>query len=220
MFFDNLSDIPTIAARSGCTIFVVPDPNAITIKNALILEPSDKPIITAEAAREFLEHTNNRQTADQFFIIRPADKLNHASASVLLKSLEEPRSHHHFVLLTTTASALLPTILSRSAIYILKSHDPLTAPLLVDDKIKTLAKQFISAKPSELPTLAEQITKKKDNAREHALTVLSVAIEILYKSYFLTNRSDFVRLLPKFLKTYENIAANGHLKLHLIADLL
>lgn len=220
MFFDNLSDITRLAARSGCTIFVVPDPNVIDIKNALILEPGDKSAITADAAREFIEHINNRQTSDQFLIIRPADKLNLAAASVLLKSLEEPKSHYHFVLLTATASSLLPTILSRSAIYILKSHDTLSAPISADDKIKALAKQFIAARPADLPALAEQITKKKDNAREYALTVLSTAIEILYKSYFLTNRADFVRLLPKFLKTYENITANGHLKLHLIADLL
>jgi hypothetical protein len=50
--------------------------------------------------------------------------------------------------------------------------------------------------------------------------VLGVTIEMLYKSYFKTKNQVFVKKIPKFLEAYSNIEKNGHLKLHLVADLI
>ena len=55
--------------------------------------------------------------------------------------------------------------------------------------------------------------------RAYALLVLATAIEMLYKSYFITGKDVFVKKLPQFLTAYENIDKNGHIKLHLVADL-
>ena len=47
------------------------------------------------------------------FIIDEAEKLNDASATALLKVLEEPPSTSHLILITSRPAMLLPTILSR-----------------------------------------------------------------------------------------------------------
>ncbi len=49
----------------------------------------------------------------QFMILQPADALNHAAASALLKILEEPSISTIFILITASPSVLLPTISSR-----------------------------------------------------------------------------------------------------------
>ena len=88
-----------------------------------------------------------------------------------------------------------------------------------DATIKDLAKKLMVAKPVELVALAEQITKHKDNVREFALSVVGTAIEMLYKSYYLTSKPVFLKKIPKFLEAYDAINKNGHIKLHLVADL-
>ena len=82
-----------------------------------------------------------------------------------------------------------------------------------------LAKRLVVAKPADLPSLADEITKSKDGVRQRAMTVLGTAIEILYKSYYKTGKDVFIKKLPKFLTAYENIDKNGHVKLHIVADL-
>ena len=71
----------------------------------------------------------------------------------------------------------------------------------------------------KLIEIAEEITKVKTNVRTRALAVLGAAIEMLYKTYFITNKIAFAEKLPKFLEAYDSISQNGHIKLHLIADL-
>ena len=61
--------------------------------------------------------------------------------------------------------------------------------------------------------------KKKDNVRAWALEILGIAIEMLYKTYLINGKDVFLMKLPKFLVAYENISRNGHVKLHLVADL-
>ncbi len=220
MFFDNLDDVAKIAEKSGCSVFVVPNPKQITIKNALFLTPTEKTTITVEQVRDITALLNTKQSSSQFILINPADKLGEEAANALLKNLEEPKDNYHFVLVTHDPSSLLPTILSRSALYVYRIPDPLNAPLAADDKAKDFAKRFIVATPTELITLADELAKKKDNARTFTLEVLGTVIEILYKSYFKTNNLKFIQKIPKFLKAYENIEKNGHIKLHLVADLL
>ena len=75
------------------------------------------------------------------------------------------------------------------------------------------------AKPADLVLIAEEIAKKKDNVRAWALEILGIAIEMLYKTYLINGKDVFLMKLPKFLVAYENISRNGHVKLHLVADL-
>lgn len=220
MFFENLNDILEISKKVGCAIFVVPENEKIEIKNATVLEPVSKTMITIEQVRETLGLFLTKQTRDRYILINPADKMTEEAENAILKSLEEPRDKIHFVLITSKLSKLLPTILSRAVIYFYKNGDFSFNQIQADEKTKFLAKRILVAKPNELVSLAEELTKKKDGVREYVLNILAVTIEMSYKSYFLTGKQAFLNKVPKFIKTYDNIAKNGHIKLHLVADLL
>lgn len=217
MFFNLADEIPEIAARCGTSVFVVPSNVEVEIKNALVLQPEDKKAITIEQVRGVLARLSVRQTSDLFVVIRPAEALGEEAANALLKSLEEPGDKVHFVLVTDAPSALLPTILSRASVYVLRSSDD--EGIKADDKVKDVAKRLLVAKGADLVAIAEEITKKKDGVRMYALSVLGVAIEMLYKSYFITGKEVFLAKLPKFLAAYEGVARNGHIKLQIVAGL-
>lgn len=218
MYFNDLSEIIKIGRRTNCAIFVVPEVFEVKIKNAFILEPEKKTVIEVEKVREVISRISVKQTKDEFVIIRPAEKMSEAAANAFLKSLEEPGEKVHFVLVTANASKLLPTILSRAQIYFLRTRRSDTE-IIADEKVKALAKKLITARSADLVRVMNEITAGKKVSREFVLNVVSVAIEMLYKSYFLTKKEQFLKKLPKFLKLYDNLEANGHIKLHLVADL-
>ena len=218
MFFNDVKEIKQIVKRTGTAVFVVPTDVKVKLPGAIILQPESKTVITIEQVREVIARLSVRQTTDLIIMIRPAEKLGEDAANALLKSLDEPGEGVHFALLTDSPSSLLPTILSRAAVYFLK-----TAPvegIVANDKVKTLAKRLLVAKGAELVAVAEEITKKKEGVRAYALTVISVAIEMLYKTYFITGKMAFVVKLPKFLAAYEGVERNGHVKLQIVASLI
>jgi DNA polymerase III delta prime subunit len=219
MFFDSVSEILEIAQKCGTVVFVVPKDSEVAIKNALVLKPEEKQNITIDQVRNLLPKLGAKQQKDIFVIIRPAELLQAEAANALLKKLEEPNDKVHFLLITDEISQILPTILSRSAIYILKNPLDLKAGICADEKVKNLAKKLMVAKGAELIDLAEKIAKKKDGVRGYALEILGVAIEMLYKTYLITGKEAFLKKLPKFLQAYESIAKNGHIKLQIVANL-
>ena len=220
MFFDNVSEIPNIAKKCGTSIFIVPKDSEISIHNAFLLTPDEKTVITIEQVRKLISRLGIKQIKDQFIIIRPAELLQREAANALLKSLEEPDDKVHFVLVTDSLSEILPTILSRSQIYYLRSTFDVKSAILAEERIKTLAKRLMTAQGAELIDVVEDIAKKKDGVRAYALTILSVAIEMLYKTYFLTNKQVFIKKLPKFLAAYDAVSRNGHIKLQIVANLM
>ncbi len=220
MFFSSVDKIPSIASKVGCAVFVVPSNIEILIKNALILKPDTKSVITIEQVRDVLARLSVRQTSDVFILIRPAETLGLEAANAMLKNLEEPGDKVHFVLITDAPSQLLPTILSRSAVYFLRETRSLDSAVEADKKVLDIARRLVVAKPVDLPALAEEISKKKEGVRAYVLSILDAAIEILYKSYFKTEKDAFLNKIPKFLACYEAISNNGHVKLHLVADLM
>jgi len=219
MFFDDASDIAGIAQKTGTAIFVVPDNIEVKIPGAIILEPENKTKIVIEQVQNLLLKLNMKQIDDLFVMIRPAEAMTPEATNALLKTLEEPREKVHFVLVTSRPSMLIPTVVSRSALYVLKRDWRVDAPIEADKKVKDLAKKLLVAKNADLVGLAEQITKKRDNVRQFTLDVLGTAIEMAYKSYFLTNKQIFLDKATKLIVAYENINKNGHIKLHLVADL-
>lgn len=219
MFFEKIEELPVIASRVNTAVFVLPKNVSVEIKNALTLQPEGKSVITIEQVREVMARINVRQTSDIYVVIRPADMLGEAAANALLKSLEEPGDKVHFVLITDGPSKLLPTILSRSAAYFWKNDVAIDGKINASDKDKALAKRLLVAKQGELVDIADEIAKKKDGVRAYALEILGIAIEMLYKTYFLTGKDVFVQKLPKFLRAYENIAKNGHIKLQIVSNL-
>ena len=201
-------------------MFVVPDEIEVNLPRALILRPEEKTTITIDQVREVIARLGVRQTSELFVIIRPAEALGEEAANALLKNLEEPGEKVHFVLVTDALSRLLPTILSRANVYFLRQTRVVDGEIKADKKILDLARRMVVARGADLPALAEELTKKKDGVRAHVLSVLAVAVEMLYKSYFKTGKEVFLAKIPKFLAAYDAILKNGHVKLHLVADLI
>ena len=220
MFFESEGEIAKIARAGETSIFVVPRDVEVKIPGALVLRSEDKATISIEQVRDVIQMLQARQLSDTFVMIRPADALNPEAANALLKSLEEPQSKVHFVLITEEPSRLLPTILSRAMIYFLRPETEAARKINADEKVMALAKKLIVAKPQDLTAIAEEITRKKTNVRQYALDILGVAIEVLYKTYLINQKSVFLDKIPKFLDTYDAVYRNGHIKLHLVADLM
>lgn len=227
MFFDSPDNFADLSKRTNFVIFALD--SAETEKrlsqslktSVLFLRPDEKTgKISVEMVRDFATLTDAKDGRDRFFAVLNAETMTAAAQNAFLKNLEEPQLSHHFILVTKTPSALLPTVLSRAQIFYLREASPLSKPVDADEKIKTLAKRLITANTAQLLDLANEISKKKDNPRAYALEITGAAIEILYKSYFATNEQKFLKKLPHLLKLHENLAQNGHIKLHIVADML
>lgn len=239
MFFDDPEKILEIAKNTGFSIFVINQEikisNKKTIKtaesqavNINFGDPSnvseiesDHGKIKVDQIREIEDLTKTKAVKDRFIAVKQAETMNEAAQNAFLKLLEEPKEHYHFVLFTNSISALLETILSRAEIYIMRQENPLDQPLNANEETQKLAKKLISANFQELIGLANELTDKKlhKNPREDAKKVLSTAIEILYKSYFKTKNPKFLKKLAQLIECHKNITANGHIKLHIVADL-
>ena len=222
MFFEKITDISTIAARTSCAVFVVPPETKLKLPHPVYLRPDESKateIISVEQIRDFLNLTNNREISERYFVIAPADAMNEAAQNAFLKTFEEPKAHCHFVLLTEQPNLLLPTIRSRAQIFFPKLTNTLDQPPKVSDKIITQAKKLIAATPAELPAIAADLAKTKTRPRQQALDIVSTAIELVYKSYFKTKNSKFLAKIPNFLKLFDALSQNGHIKLHIVADL-
>lgn len=243
MFFDDLKDLPAIARKTSCTLFVVPpdtldhlaskskaSPDLASLKkHALFLTPDESKatrLISVEQIRDFLALTSSRETTDRFFVITPADAMNEAAQNAFLKTFEEPKDFCHFVLLTESPGALLPTILSRAQVFFPRVTGAVDAPPSLNaktpaarEKLLASAKQLIAASPRDLPKLAADLAKSKTKPREQALDIIAAAIDLLYKSYFKTGNQKFLAKLPNFLQLHDAIKKGGHIKLHLVADL-
>lgn len=221
MFFDNPQQIPEIAARSNCSIFAInPNVNKFKISHSTTISPLEgKSTISIKQIRDLIDATQKKRRVDHFFIISPADAMTAPAANALLKTIEQPPAHCHFVLLTKMPSLLLPTILSRAQLYYLRKPINFREAPKASPQVQKLAKQLLAASPKMLPGLAQTIASHKPNTREFALQVIETAIEMLYKTFCQTHQAKWLTKIPKFLELYNNISKNGHVKLHLVADL-
>lgn len=223
MFFESLEEIPEIARKTGFSIFQTKSDEKINLKFPFELCPikeenKKKEAISVDMVRDFCARTNSKATDDVFFVVYQPEKMNQEATNAFLKNLEEPKEKHHFIFITKDISNLLPTILSRAQIYIQKIKNPLESSINADEKTKMFAKRLMVATESDLPKLMKEITTKTE--REFVLGVISAAIEMSYKTFFLTKDPRFIKKLPNLIKLHDNISANGNIKLHLVADML
>lgn len=226
MFFDDLNTIENLATKSGFSIFVIPKiPSNLpqeSNENHLVITPGENNQINIEQIRKIIEKCRSKQTKPYYIYVYNAEMMNEKAENAFLKLLEEPSENYHFALFTNAPSSLLPTILSRGNLFIQRIKSPLDQPIEVDENIKNYAKQIISARDTDLVQVVNGMLNDKlfkKDTRGYALKTCETAIEILYKSYFATSNKAFLRKLPKLITTYNNLKQNGHIKLHLIADL-
>ena len=239
MFFDDPVKIPEIAKTIGFSIFVVP-PEVIDSLNtgkkciktatklpspefpvtSFYLSPDEKNSIKVDKIRELEAELSNKETSTRFFIVKHAEVMNEAAQNAALKFLEEPKENCHLVFLATELRAFLPTILSRAESYIMRVEHPLDCPPAVSDGILNDAKMLLSSSPAKTFDLVMSWTDKSaKKSRPEILQILGATIELCYKSYFKTKNSIFLKKIPNLLATYQNIKANGHIRLQLVAHL-
>ncbi len=230
MYYDQASSVLDLAKKSDFAIFNDPNSDSfyeifaenLNPANLNHVEPDKTHKITVDQIREILDSSKARRFKDYYVIISDADVMNDHAQSAFLKLLEEPPENYHFIMQVKDFSTMLPTILSRGDLYILKPDSPISAPVFAEDQIKSYAKQLITAKQKDLVSLASNITTEKaykKDGRGFATAIVDCAIEITYKSYFKTKNLTYLRKLPKLLKLQESLRQNGHIKLHLVADL-
>lgn len=226
MFFEDLSRIEHLAAESGFSIFVMPTtPNTLpkeSDKNHFIVIPDSTNQIKIEQIREIIEKCRTKQTSPFFIYVYHAETMNEKAENAFLKLLEEPAENYHFALFTNSPSSLLPTILSRGDLYIQRIENSLKQPIEAPEHIKKYAKAIISATNNNLVSTISSIMNDKEykkNSRSFILQVCETAIEVCYKSFFATKNPLFLKKLAKLLTLYDNLKQNGHIKLHLVADL-
>ncbi len=221
MQLNNLETIPTVATKAGFAIFEIPEGDfADILPKAFHAKPNDKGIYAKEDIDNLSELVHSKQTSDLVIVLENAETMNESAANTFLKTLEEPGEHVHFVFLVRSDAEILPTIKSRAHNYYLPKHTKIADKPNFDAEIMALAKKYIGATPEQLPKIAADIAKDKNDARGKAIKVVDAAIQLLYKSYFVTGNATFLTKLDKLLAVSEALNANGHIKLQLVAGML
>lgn len=129
--------------------------------------------IKIEQAREVIEFLSLKSlTTNRVIIIDQAQNLNPQAANALLKTLEEPPEGTFFFLMAPSASALLPTIRSRSRIVQFK---PLKAEDLAK-KVKAPAWALKSAGGS-FSKLAQLQEGPEQEIRQKAVDILKLFLQ-------------------------------------------
>lgn len=221
MQLNNLDNLPQIAQKAGFAIFEIPEGNfAELLPKAIHAQPNANGYYSVDEIREILNYTRGKQNEDLIIVFEDAETINLNGINAFLKNLEEPNEHTHFVFLVRSTANLLPTVLSRAHNYYLPHISKISDAPNIDPDILTLAKKYIAATPQQLPKIATEIAKDKHDARAKALGVVDAAIQLLYKSYFLTGNSAFLTKLDGLLQAQTALKANGHIKLQLVAHLV
>ena len=230
MQLSSANDIENIAIKNNFSIFELPEQHSFSdffksSYHATLLLNEDTGKMSREIKKpqikEMLKICHNKQSESLVVVVEYADKLNEEAANLALKSLEEPSEDIHYVFLTHDLDGILPTIRSRANCYYLPRNEKIDQPPEADVEIFSLAKQYLSASPKELPDVVDKILKlNKDDTRLAALKVVSCGIDIMYKSYLLRGNPGFLTKIEKLIAVEQAIDKNGHVRLQLIANML
>lgn len=237
MFFDDLAQIPELAERVGFAIFVVdkgvisPNSNLKTAKTPkdfflklqtfVVPVKSENQKIGIDEVRETIEHCKTKQTAEHFVVIEDAGALTAPSQDALLKILEEPREHYHFAIFATSLEGILETVRSRASIFVQRKTEVIKAAPAVDAETLAYAKRLLAVSEREAVALAEELTntKKFKKPREAILPMVTTAVELAYKSYFITRKQGYIWRMPRLIELEERLKGNGNVKLQIVACL-
>ena len=221
MQLSNDANISNISRKTGFAIFELPEADFTQIlTNANHFHPNEKNIYTKDDIKAISEYAHAKQSDELILVLENAEKINEAAANTFLKTLEEPGEHVHFVFLVRNASEILSTIKSRAHIYYLPPENKTNEAPTINSEIMDLAKKYIACKPKELPAFCDKIAKDKKDARGKAIAIIDAAIQILYKTYFITGKTMYLKKLENLMKAADAMRVNGHIKLQLVAGML
>lgn len=221
MFVDTKTNLQKLFQAYNFVIFVAPKLKWPQSSTALIVSPNEKNTINVDQIRDLHPILQQKQSDDFFIFFHYADRITESAENALLKILEEPQAKIHLIFLAEQITTFLPTVLSRAQIFFLRQPFNLNSIATNDPQIIALAKQLISSQGANLVQLADTLTKGKERAKtlEQLLPALDTAIEILEKSYFTSRKPNLLFKLSQCLHLADSLEKNGHIKLHLVADL-
>ena len=81
-------------------------------------------------------------------------------------------------------------------------------------------KEFITAKPADLPKLADTYAKDKTSGRNKALELCEATAELCLNTFLETGNKLFLDKAQKATVAYEALKANGNIRVQLIACML
>ena len=221
MRLDKQSDIDKISQKTGFSIFELSEVDFSTIlPHTNHFRPNDKGIYTKEEIDSIAKLVHNKQQESFVIVLENGEEMNDSAANTFLKTLEEPGDNVHFVFLVRNASKILPTIKSRAQNYYIATEAKITDAPKIDKELLNLAKSYLTCKPQDLPKFCEQISKEKTDARGKAIAMTDAAIQLAYKSYFVTGQLKYLDRLNSLLQANEALRGGGHIKLQLMAGML
>ena len=136
MWFDNIENLPTIAAHTGFSIFELPKnidfsqilPNAYHVRKTKKNEQgSGAAFISIDQIRDIFPMIDAKQSQAFYIVIEEAELMNEQAIKCFLKHLEEPHENVHQVLLTNDLNRIIPTVRSRAQIYRLKTKTQISS---------------------------------------------------------------------------------------------
>ncbi len=221
MRLDSIESTKQISQKTGFSIFEFPEEDFATIlPKANHFKPVDKDFYTKDVIDEISALVHTKQSESLVIVLEDGENMNDAAANTFLKTLEEPGENVHFVFLVRNAAKILPTIKSRAQNYYLANKTKITEAPNVDPELLATAKKYITCTPQDLPKFCEKIAKEKKDARSKAIAIVDAAIQLVYKSYFITGQNKYLDRLESLLQASEALRANGHIKLQLISGML
>jgi hypothetical protein len=209
MYLNNLDQLYDIFAKTHFIIFV--SPVLPHLKQTHLIAEPEKSTYSVEEIRKIQDLTRAKRLSALTIQINGADRMNEAAQNAFLKLLEEPGDNVTFLLHVVEISKILPTIKSRAQIYYHR-----VSPPEPNARTVALAKSLITADGPALIKLSADLVKD----REKALATVSVAISIVTSVHRKNPSPKFALKLEKLLVLYENLAANGHIRLQILATML
>jgi DNA polymerase-3 subunit delta' len=170
----------------------------------LLLKSENKTLGVDDIRRgnAFLEKTAHLGKVKTIFIPQ-AQIMTVAAANALLKTLEEPSANSYIVLMTNDLDSLLPTIISRCAVYAIRP--------MVGEALLVLLKPS-SHSEAQLPSNVTLSARLNDNAFVNLSQLAELTDDTIFQHYQTFNQSflDFLYLGQSESKVLSQLVDNEH----------
>ncbi len=153
------------------------------------------------------------EARNKVFIINGAGKMNTEAQNAILTILEQPPNGVHFVLCDSTLNNLLPTVVSRLAVFYPETKSK-EKPKKFEEKCNTLLK-FYSAK-NEAQFYEEMCSVTKKEQAEQLLYEFSEYIALEIKKIN-SNKKELIILFDNIMHARRRLQNSGNLSLTLAA---
>jgi len=193
---------PIVSACGQCKACLLRKSNSYP--DHLLLRSENKTLGVDDIRRgnAFLEKTAHLGKVKTIFIPQ-AQIMTVAAANALLKTLEEPSANSYIVLITDDLDSLLPTIISRCALYAIR-------PMVGEPLLALLKPSSLSE--AQLPSNVSLHAKLTDDAFVNLSQLAELTDDNIFQEYQTFNQSflDFLYLGQSESKVLSQLVDNKH----------